>query len=64
MADSKPIKPSQPAPFSGQFGVVGPKGGKTNQEITAIQGKPLPPTPKPGMGYVLNDASNNHAGGK
>lgn len=49
---SKPkLKPGQRAPVSGQYPVVGPRGGKTGDEVTAIKGRPLPPTPGPGMGY-------------
>jgi len=48
-------KSSQKAPESGQYGVVGPKGGKTGTEITATKGETLPPTSKPGQGFVLVD---------
>ncbi|MEN4012424.1 MAG: YjzC family protein [Bellilinea sp.] len=41
-------KPGQKAPESGQYGVVGPKGGKTGTEVTVTKGETLPPTPKPG----------------
>lgn len=34
-------KPGQKAPASGQYGVVGPKGGKTGTEITATKGETL-----------------------
>jgi len=54
-----PLKPGQVTPTSGQYGVVGPKGGKTNTEVTAVEGKPLPPTPKPGQGYVLVDKTKH-----
>ena len=63
-AMARHIKPGTPAPNSGQYGLIGPRGGDLNVEITAIQGKPLPPTPKPGQSYVLNDGTNNEAGGK
>lgn len=43
------------APVSGQFPVVGPRGGFTGVERTAIKGKPLPPTPKAGQGYGKPD---------
>ena len=41
-------KPGQKASESGQYGVVGPKGGKTETEVTVTKGETLPPTPKPG----------------
>ena len=60
---SKPTyKPGQPAPNSGQFGIVGPRGGQTGEERTAVIGKPLPPTPKPGQSYTSVDPTNNGAG--
>ena len=38
------LKPGQKAPASGQYGVIGPRGGKVNHEVTAVKGKPMPPT--------------------
>jgi hypothetical protein len=46
-------KPGQKARTSGQYGVVGPKGGKTGTEVTFAKGGTLPPTSKPGQGFVL-----------
>lgn len=56
------FKPGQTAPFSGQYGLVGPRGGNLGPEITGVKGKTLPPTPQPGQGYVLVDPSNNGSG--
>ncbi len=47
-------KPGTPAPSSGQYR---PTGG--GSEITAIQRKPLPPTPRPGQGWVLVDPTKH-----
>ena len=57
----KPIiqKPGQITPRSGQYEVIGPRGGKTGDEITAVEGKPLPPTQKPGQGFVLVDKTKH-----
>lgn len=55
MSRKQPYKPGQAAPVSGQYPVVGPRGGNTGQEVTAIAGRPLPPTPRPGMGYGKPD---------
>jgi len=55
-------KPGQITPKSGQYGIVGPRGGKTGTEITAVEGKPLPPTPKPGQGYTLVDKTKHKDG--
>lgn len=59
---SKTYKPGSTAPASGQYGIVGPRGGKTHTERTVVRGEPLPPTPKPGQVYVLTDPTKNGAG--
>lgn len=58
----KSYKPGQKAPVSGQYGIIGPRGGKTGSEVTAIKGKILPPTEKPGQGYIVADKSKNKSG--
>ena len=45
---SKGLKPGTKAPESGIYEKTGPRGGKTGEEATSTQGKPLPPTDKPG----------------
>ena len=55
-------KPGETAPNSGQYEIVGPRGGSTGEERTSTQGKPLPPTPKPGQSYRLVDPTRNGAG--
>lgn len=68
LADANPMrdqfKPGQPAPYSGQYELVGLSGERTGEERTVVRGEPLPPTPLSGMGYVLRDPSNNGAGKK
>jgi hypothetical protein len=59
-----PLKPGQIAPRSGQYVQVGPRGGRTGDERTVVRGEPMPPTPKPGMGYQLVDPTRNGAGRK
>ncbi len=61
---SKTYKPGQTAPRSGQYGIVGPRGGKTNRERTVVKGEPFPPTEKSGQKYVMNDPTKNNAGKK
>ena len=56
------LKPGQKAPVSGQYGVVGLRGGKINHEVTVVKGEPMPPTKKPGQTYVINDRTNNKSG--
>ena len=57
MASKKPLKPGQKTPVSGQYREVGPRGGQTNNEITSVKGKPIPPTTQRGNSYVLADAT-------
>lgn len=57
MADR--LKPGQTAPQSGQYEMVGPRGGETGIERTVVRGEPLPPTRKPGQGYVLVDPTRH-----
>ena len=35
------LKPGEKAPASGQYGVVGPRGGKLNKEVTVVKGEPM-----------------------
>lgn len=56
------FKPGQSAPRSGQYGLIGPRGGQTGTERTVVRGEPLPPTPKAGMTYILTDPTKNGAG--
>ena len=48
-------KPGEIATKSGQYGIVGPRGGDTGKERTVVRGEPMPPTPQPGQRYVLKD---------
>ncbi len=43
--------PGEPAPVSGLYPRVGPRGGQSGEQVTVVQNRPLPPTPKPGEGY-------------
>ena len=63
MANKGPLKPGQKAPASGQYGVHGPRGGKTGTEVTVTEGERLPPTPKPNQTYTLDDKTK-HSGDK
>lgn len=60
----KTLKPGEVAPLSGQYTVVGPRGGDTGKEVTSIKGRPLPPTNKPGQSYVVADPTKNGSGKK
>jgi hypothetical protein len=59
---SKTYKPGETAPRSGQYEIVGPRGGGTGKERTVTKGEPLPPTPTPGLGYNLVDPTRNGSG--
>ncbi len=50
---SKVYKPGQPAPASAIYNTVGPRGGKTGEQVVSTASKPLPPTQRPGQGYVV-----------
>jgi len=56
------LPPGAKAPHSGQYEIVGPRGGHTGEERTSTRGHPLPPTPKPGQAYRLIDPTRNGAG--
>lgn len=58
-----PSKPGQPAPLSGQYVPVGPRGGKADgPEITMPKGHTLPPTPEPGQRWKVSDPTDNKSG--
>jgi len=56
---AKTYKPGQQAPRSGQYGIIGPRGGDTGKERTVTKGEPLPPTPQKGQTYKLNDPTKH-----
>ncbi len=49
----KRLPPGTPAPTSGIYEQVGPRGGRTGEEADSTRGKPLPPTEKAGIKWVL-----------
>ena len=52
-------KSGERAPDSGQYGIVGPRGGKTGQEVTVTKGETLPPTSQAGQRFVLVDKTKH-----
>ena len=56
------FRPGQTAPRSGQYRVIGPRGGSTNKEVTVVKGEPFPPTTGPGQGYQIADPTKNKSG--
>lgn len=60
--NTKGLKPGQSVPKSGQYEVVGPRGGHTGHEVTSVKGETLPPTPKSGQTFNLVDPTKNKSG--
>lgn len=58
----KSYKPGGKAPPSGQYEIIGQRGGRTGEERTVVKGEPLPPTPKPGQSYLPVDPTKNKSG--
>lgn len=56
------LSPGSLAPRSGQYEIIGPRGGRTGNERTITRGEPLPPTPKPGQRFKLVDGTKNKSG--
>jgi len=56
MSKKTTVKPGQTVPKSGQYEIVGPRGGR---EATLVKGSPAPATPKPGQQWELVDSTNN-----
>jgi hypothetical protein len=59
---SNKLRPGQSAPKSGQYEILGPRGGRTGQERTVVKGEPMPPTRSSGQQYELVDRSKNGSG--
>ena len=59
MANKPFHKPGQKAKDSGQYPIVGPRGGDTGKERTVVKGEPFPPTPKPGQHYGKPDKTKH-----
>ena len=62
MPKGKGMRPGQKAPRSGQYEMVGPRGGRTGIERTVVKNEPLPPTQDSGQKYILTDPTKT--GGK
>jgi len=56
---AKTFNPGQKAKDSGQYEIIGPRGGRTGEERTVTRGEPLPPTPEAGQQYVLVDKTKH-----
>lgn len=61
---SKQYKPGEKAPRSGQYAIVGARGGRSGAERTVVRGEPLPPPPRKGQKYELADATKHKTTGR
>jgi len=59
MANKGTHKPGQIADTSGQYPIIGPRGGDTGKERTVTKGGPFPPTPQPGQTYGKPDKTKH-----
>jgi len=55
----KYYKPGEKVPVSGQYEIVGPRGSRTGEERTVVQGEPFPPTPRSGQRYIIVDPTKH-----
>ena len=62
MMSDKTFKPGSPAPRSGIYDKIGPRGGNTGQQADSTKGNPLPPTSKPGESWRLNTPAHHKSG--
>lgn len=62
MSKTDGLKPGNDAPKSGQYEIIGPRGGRTGKEVTVSKGETMPPTPKTGQTYDLVDPTKNKSG--
>jgi hypothetical protein len=56
---TKRLPPGTPAPVSGIYKLVGPRGGHTGEEADSTRGKPLPPTERRGETWSLVRAARH-----
>ena len=56
---TKTFHPGEKAPHSGQYEIVGPRGGHTGVERTVTKGEPLPPPQTAGQEYRLVDKTKH-----
>jgi hypothetical protein len=65
-SSSAPMKntllPGTPAPRSGIYEQVGPRGGRTGEQADSTRGKPLPPTERVGQTWRLMKPSHRRGG--
>ena len=55
----KTYSPGETAPWSGQYEIIGPRGGRTGKERTIVKDEPMPPTPQKGQKFTLVDPTKH-----
>lgn len=60
----KTYSPGEKAKQSGQYEIIGPRGGHTGKERTVVKDEPFPPTEKPNQKYIIVDPTKNKSGQK
>lgn len=58
------MKPGQKVKRSGQYEIIGPRGGRTGRERTLVKNETVPPTPKKNQTLRLVDPTKNKSGMK
>jgi hypothetical protein len=54
------LKPGEKVKISGQYEIVGERGGKQEgREVTLVKNEPAPPTPKPNQKLKLVDETKH-----
>ena len=59
---TKTYKPGTPAPKSGIYEQVGPRGGRTGEQADSTKGNPLPPTDRQGQEWTLVTPAHHKSG--
>lgn len=59
MATKNIVRPGEHVKTSGQYVVIGPRGGVSKTEVTLVENKPAPPTPKPSSKFALVDKTKH-----
>lgn len=59
MSKTVVFKPGQTALRSGQYEMIGKRGGGTGVERTVTKGEPLPPTREAGQRYKMVDPTKH-----
>jgi len=59
MSKRRTFNPGERSLRSGQYEIIGPRGGETRKERTVTRGEPFPPPPKKGQQYQLVDPTRH-----